>query len=289
MRPDLRPTLDLLKADTAITGLGATTVNDVWWVLQDHGGWLPGHFTELEQVGYEVDRSYRLLTVVRRRAVGTVDNLKEASAEVLMAIARAKPEYVFDPAVTAIRLLTSSGSKMDLRVVREAITWQPRSVVLQMLLGERLSEDKDFGGAIAAYRAAVELEGRGALAFEGSMRIGGIYMRDSDWMRAGESFEEAARRFPPWSLRAFAALGEVRVRAGDDVGGGEAFRQAIERGLTIEGDANVPPLVAGYYVSLSEIQLRSGDVAGARRSLESALLLQPDLAPARERLGRLGA
>jgi len=161
-------------------------------------------------------------------------------------------------------------------VLEEALAAAKRALELAPQLAEAhvahantLSLAGDDAGAVAAFERAIELDPE---LYEAHYYLGRHCFARGQHARAIEEFE-AAHRVRPDEFQAISLACNAADSLGDPGRGDALVRMALPSALAeIAAD---PENGRALYLAAG-MQLRLGDVDGARRSIETALRLQPD-------------
>ncbi len=156
-----------------------------------------------------------------------------------------------------------------LAAAKRALELAPNLAEAHVARGNTLSLAGDDVGAVAAFERAIELNPE---LYEAHYYFGRHCFARGQHARAIELFE-AAHRVRPDEFQAISLASNAADSLGDPARGDALVRMALPSALAeIAAD---PENGRALYLAAG-MQLRLGDVAGARRSIEAALRLQPD-------------
>lgn len=165
-----------------------------------------------------------------------------------------RPEGVLDEALAASR---------------RALELAPKLAEAHVAHANTLSFAGDDAGAVAAFERAIELN---AELYEAHYYFGRHCYARADYARAIEEFE-SAHRVRPDEFQALALAAGAADALGDKARGDALTRVALPSALAeIAAD---PENGRALYLAAG-MQIRLGDIAAGRRSIETSLRLQPD-------------
>jgi adenylate cyclase len=156
-----------------------------------------------------------------------------------------------------------------LAAAQRALELAPQLAEAHVARGNTLSLAGDEQGAVEAFERAIELNPE---LYEAHYYFGRHCYAHGQYARALEQFE-AAHRVRPDEFQAISLASNAADSLGDKTRGDELVRLALPSALAeIAAD---PENGRALYLAAG-MQLRLGDVEGARRNIETALRLQPD-------------
>ncbi|HEY3520036.1 MAG TPA: tetratricopeptide repeat protein, partial [Rhodanobacteraceae bacterium] len=156
-----------------------------------------------------------------------------------------------------------------LAAAKHALELAPQLAEAHVAHANTLSLAGDDAGAVAAFERAIELDPE---LYEAHYYFGRHCFARGEHARAIEEFE-AAHRVRPDEFQAISLASNAADSLGDPARGDALVRMALPSALAeIAAD---PENGRALYLAAG-MQLRLGDVEGARRSIETALRLQPD-------------
>jgi tetratricopeptide (TPR) repeat protein len=201
----------------------------------------------------------------------------EAARESLEEAARRDPGQSAAALRQVARLEARLGQQAEALVAYEQAAEQgPRDPELLLGLARARAANRDSDGAAAAYREALERDPERAGALAG---LGELLAERGQDAEAAQRLERAVA-LDPTDVRARRGLARVRLRTG-----------APDEALRLLEGPGVPALAprerAGLLEDAAGIRKQTGDLAGAERTLEAAVALEPDDPPLRTALADL--
>jgi Flp pilus assembly protein TadD len=152
----------------------------------------------------------------------------------------------------------ASVTQAQVLVVQRQSTQEVKELLEQ---GRRLVETGDYGGAIAVYQQAANLEPKNASIYSG---IGYLYALQGNFSAALTAYRRAVALNPNNSDYQY-ALGYISGNLGNNNGAKEAYRKAIQLN---RGNINA-------YIGLGTILVRLGEYTSAQWAYEEAVQLAP--------------
>ncbi len=195
-----------------------------------------------------------------RRAIALDPDYAQAHAGLADSLAQLLIWRILQPADVLQEALAAANRALELA---------PDLAEAHVARGNTLSLAGDDSGALAAFERAIELNPE---LYEAHYYFGRHCFARGEYARAIELFE-AAHRTRADEFQALALATNAADSLGDRARGDALARMALPSALAeIAAD---PENGRALYLAAG-MQLRLGDVAGARRSIEAALRLQPD-------------
>lgn len=216
-------------------------------------------------------------TLIRRDNIRSREDLLVSSGKVLEAVGLAQQSYPFELLVQALGLYEAAGrDEASADLYRGLAVANPRAFKAHLKLGEMYLRRGENEAAGREFQRAVELEGKGSIAFEAAMKLASLYSGQGDVALAERWFLEAAQRMPAWAHHPYNALGGLYRSQGRLTEAAEAYERAIDSARTQLHDPNVPPVLVSYHEQLAQVSQELGQVEAARESYQAILQLRPD-------------
>jgi putative PEP-CTERM system TPR-repeat lipoprotein len=175
----------------------------------------------------------------------------EAYAAVQQALARQPLPAL---AIRQVALLNAAGKPGEARAFADRwVREHPKDAGFLMLLGQYREGSNDASGAIAAYRAALELEPDNAVVLNNL-----AWLLQEQGRPEARELAERAYRLAPINPSVIDTLGWTLVRQGETQRGISLLRMA----------ANLQPNDGRIRIHLAQALAKGGDKAAARRELE---------------------